>query len=430
MDPDAPAEVIAHAAKRYGGLDILVNNLGGPPPGDRLPHAGFLSRSDADWQAILEFNLLSAVRACRAALPLLLERGGGAIVNVASVVGRQPAPMNLDYGAAKAAMLNLTKGLSEEFGAAGVRVNSVSPGPTLTPWWTDAGGAADIVAGWTDSDADSVVSTLAPAQMQLTTGRFVEPQEIADAVALLASPRFGEHDRRRVGRRRRDAQGAVRPPRSRSGPRASRSGPPCARRARLQQGAELRLGPLAGAEQQQHVQVHPDRGGQVLRALREDRVDDEQAAVRRHRGADDGEDARAARRPSRAGRAEQVGVGAGRDGVEEVASTHPPARRGARARRRPLRRGRPAWRERSGGEDRREQDAAAAADVDQLVKPVKSYAATTAPASCSERPAIEAWNAASSAGCASRWAKKGAPCTRSKAVPPSRTASSRPSAAR
>jgi NAD(P)-dependent dehydrogenase (short-subunit alcohol dehydrogenase family) len=197
MDPDAPAAVIAHAARRYGGLDILVNNLGGPPPGDRLPHAGFLSRSDADWQGILEFNLLSAVRACRAALPLLLERGGGAIVNVASSVARQPAPMNLDYGAAKAGLLNLTKGLSEEFGAAGVRVNSVSPGPTLTPWWTDAGGAADIVAGWAGSDADSVLTTLAPAQMQLTTGRFVAPQEIADAVALrdavalLASPRSG-----------------------------------------------------------------------------------------------------------------------------------------------------------------------------------------------------------------------------------------------
>ena len=189
MDPAAPAEVIARAAEVYGGLDVLVNNVGGPPPGDRLPHAGFLSRDDADWRAILEFNLLSAVRACRAALPLLLERGSGSIVNVASVVGRQPAPMNLDYGAAKAAMLNLTKGLSEEFGAAGVRVNSVSPGPTLTPWWTDAGGAADIVAGWAGTDAGSVVSTLAPAQMQLTTGRFVTPQEIADAVALLASPR-------------------------------------------------------------------------------------------------------------------------------------------------------------------------------------------------------------------------------------------------
>ena len=189
MDPAAPAEVVAHAVERHGGVDVLVNNVGGPPPGDRLPHAGFLSRDDAHWHAILEFNLMTAVRFSRAALPILLERGGGTIVNVASVVGRQPAPMNLDYGAAKAAMLNLTKGLSEEFGAAGVRVNSVSPGPTLTPWWTDTGGAADIVAGWTGSDADGVITTLAPAQMQLTTGRFVTPQEIADAVALLASPR-------------------------------------------------------------------------------------------------------------------------------------------------------------------------------------------------------------------------------------------------
>src|SRR4051812_37449397 len=146
MDPCAPAAVVAHAVERHGGVDVLVNNVGGPPPGDRLPHAGFLSRDDAHWRDILDFNLMTAVRFCRAALPILLERGGGAIVNVASSVARQPAPMNLDYGAAKAALLNLTKGLSEEFGAAGVRVNTVSPGPTLTPWWTDAGGAADIVA--------------------------------------------------------------------------------------------------------------------------------------------------------------------------------------------------------------------------------------------------------------------------------------------
>jgi NAD(P)-dependent dehydrogenase (short-subunit alcohol dehydrogenase family) len=119
---------------------------------------------------------------------LLLE-SGGTIVNVTSVVARQPAPMNVDYGAAKAALLCLSKGLSEEFGAQGVRVNCVSPGPVRTPWWTDAGGAGDIVAGWTGSDSDTVVATLAPAQMQLTTGRFAEPREIADAVAFLASPR-------------------------------------------------------------------------------------------------------------------------------------------------------------------------------------------------------------------------------------------------
>jgi NAD(P)-dependent dehydrogenase (short-subunit alcohol dehydrogenase family) len=129
MDPDAPADVIARAVEAFGGLDILVNNAGGPPPGDRLPHAGFLSRSDADWRAIFEFNLFSAVRASRAALPLLLERGDGAIVNVSSGNARQPQSFNVDYSAAKAAMSNLTKALSEEFGPLGVRVNAVSPGP-------------------------------------------------------------------------------------------------------------------------------------------------------------------------------------------------------------------------------------------------------------------------------------------------------------
>jgi NAD(P)-dependent dehydrogenase (short-subunit alcohol dehydrogenase family) len=112
-----------------------------------------------------------------------------AIVNVVSAVARQPAPMNVDYSASKAAMLNLTKALSEEFGPRGVRVNSVSPGPTLTPWWTDAGGAGDIVGGWTGTDGDQVVATLAPEMMSLTTGRFATPREIADAVAFLASPR-------------------------------------------------------------------------------------------------------------------------------------------------------------------------------------------------------------------------------------------------
>jgi NAD(P)-dependent dehydrogenase (short-subunit alcohol dehydrogenase family) len=190
MDPDAPAEVIARAVETYGGVDILVNNAGGPPPGDRLPHGGFLNRDDEQWHGILEFNLMSAVRACRAALPLLLERGG-TIVNVVSAVARQPAAMNVDYSASKAALLNLSKALSEEFGPRGVRVNSVSPGPTLTPWWTDEGGAGDIVAGWTGAEAANVVATVAPELMQLTTGRFAEPQEIADAVVFLASPRSG-----------------------------------------------------------------------------------------------------------------------------------------------------------------------------------------------------------------------------------------------
>lgn len=189
MDPGAPADVVARAAEEFGGLDILVNNAGGPPPGTTLPRFGFLGLSDADWREMLEFNLLSAVRACRAALPLLLEREGGTIVNISSVHGVQPSAVNVDYGAAKAAMINLTKALSEEFGPQGVRVNGVCPGPVETPWWTDTGGALDVLAEQTGNDREAVLDKIAPEMMQLVTGRLIDPGEIAATVALLASPR-------------------------------------------------------------------------------------------------------------------------------------------------------------------------------------------------------------------------------------------------
>ncbi|MGH2532905.1 MAG: SDR family NAD(P)-dependent oxidoreductase [Thermomicrobiales bacterium] len=189
MDPDAPGEVMAHAVEAFGGLDILVNNAGGPPPGVKLPRFGFLTPTDDDWRVMFEFNLFATVRACRAAIPLLLERGGGAIVNISSGSARQPAPMNVDYGAAKAGIINLTKALSEEFGPRGIRVNTVSPGPVRTAWWTKEGGAADIIAAQAGADRESVMTKVAPEMMKLTTGRLVDPQEIADVVALLASPR-------------------------------------------------------------------------------------------------------------------------------------------------------------------------------------------------------------------------------------------------
>jgi NAD(P)-dependent dehydrogenase (short-subunit alcohol dehydrogenase family) len=190
-DPDAPANLVARAVDAFGALDILVNNAGGPPPGVLLPRFGFLGLSDQDWEAMLGFNLLSAVRACRAALPHLLGRAGSAIVNVSSGMALQPSAMNVDYVAAKAALIALTKALAEEFGPQGVRVNGVCPGPVRTPWWTDEGGAADIIAEQTSTDRHTVLEKLAPEMMQLHTGRLVDPQEIADAVLLLVSPRSG-----------------------------------------------------------------------------------------------------------------------------------------------------------------------------------------------------------------------------------------------
>jgi NAD(P)-dependent dehydrogenase (short-subunit alcohol dehydrogenase family) len=189
MDPDAPALVVARAVEEFGGLDILVNNAGGPPPGVTLPRGSFLDAADLHWQAMFEFNLFSAVRAVRAAIPMMLTRGGGSIINISSTVARQPSPINLDYCAAKAALNTAAKALSEEFAPQGIRVNTVSPGPVRTPWWTEEGGVADMFAAQAGADRDTVLDTIVPTSMQLTTGRMVEPQEIADAVVLLASPR-------------------------------------------------------------------------------------------------------------------------------------------------------------------------------------------------------------------------------------------------
>ncbi|MFC7590621.1 SDR family NAD(P)-dependent oxidoreductase [Nonomuraea antimicrobica] len=150
-----------------------------------------MTPDDADWRAMFEFNLFALVRTVRAAVPVMLERGGGAIVNVSSTMSRQPSALNVDYGAAKAAVTALGKSLSEEYGPRGIRVNTVSPGPVLTDWWTKDGGAAEVIAGMAGSDKDSVISQVAPEMMRLTTGRLVHPQEIADAVALLVSPRSG-----------------------------------------------------------------------------------------------------------------------------------------------------------------------------------------------------------------------------------------------
>jgi NAD(P)-dependent dehydrogenase (short-subunit alcohol dehydrogenase family) len=190
-DADAPAQLIARTVELFGGLDILVNNAGGPPPGVRLPRFGFLGLGDAEWREMLEFNLLSAVRACRAAIPHMVKQGGGTIVNVSSVMARQPSAINVDYAAAKAALSCLTKSLAEEFGPQGIRVNGISPGPVKTAWWTEEGGAADILAEHTATDRETVMGTLAPEMMQLTTGRLIDPKEIADAVLFLASPRSG-----------------------------------------------------------------------------------------------------------------------------------------------------------------------------------------------------------------------------------------------
>ncbi|MFB7677158.1 oxidoreductase [Kitasatospora purpeofusca] len=181
---DGPAAAVEEAVSVFGGLDILVNNVGAVRPRP----AGFLSVTDDDWIQGLTINLLAAVRTTRAALPHLIERGNASIVTVSSVNAFLPDPTIIEYCAAKAALTNFCKALSKEVGLRGVRVNTVSPGPVSTSLWLGDDGVAATVAKATGGDPEDIART---AAAQSATGRFSLPQEVADLVVLLAGDRTG-----------------------------------------------------------------------------------------------------------------------------------------------------------------------------------------------------------------------------------------------
>lgn len=182
--PTGPAELVAAAVAEHGGVDVLVNNVGGVRP--RVD--GFLATTDDDWEWTLAVNLLAPVRATRAALPHLLATGQGRIVTVSSVNARLPDPLVIDYSAAKGALSNFCKALSKEVGPQGVRVNCVSPGPVETSLWKGADGVAATVGRSRGVDPRDVAGG---AAAQAATGRFTLPSEVADLVLFLASRRSG-----------------------------------------------------------------------------------------------------------------------------------------------------------------------------------------------------------------------------------------------
>jgi NAD(P)-dependent dehydrogenase (short-subunit alcohol dehydrogenase family) len=179
---DGPAALVAAAVDAFGAVNILINNVGALRP--RLD--GFLAIGDDDWEWTLNINFLAAVRTTRAALPLLLRHATSSIVTVSSVNAFLPDPNVIDYSAAKAALTNFSKALSQEFGPRGVRVNTISPGPVQTDLWLGEQGVAATVSRAAGVHADDVVKQQAA---QGVTGRFTYPQEIADLAVLLASER-------------------------------------------------------------------------------------------------------------------------------------------------------------------------------------------------------------------------------------------------
>ena len=138
-------------------------------------------------------NFFTALRATRAALAPMVEQGGGAIVNVASVNAFfQPDAGTIDYGAAKAALVNLSKSLAQEFGPRGIRVNCVSPGPVSTELWLgDHGVAATVAEGDRRRRRHGARERSSPSIGGFATGRFTTPEEVATLVTLLASERLG-----------------------------------------------------------------------------------------------------------------------------------------------------------------------------------------------------------------------------------------------
>jgi len=184
---EGPAQLVSRAVELHGKVDVLINNVGAV----RLRLEGFLGTSDEEFAWGMNMNFYSALRTMRAAITQMLKQAGGSIVSVASVNAFfQPDAGTIDYGAAKAALVNLSKSLSQEFGPRGIRVNCVSPGPVVTDLWFGAGGVADTVAKATGKDADSARDQVVASIGGFATGRFTTPEEVATLVVMLASGRI------------------------------------------------------------------------------------------------------------------------------------------------------------------------------------------------------------------------------------------------
>ncbi|HET9711609.1 MAG TPA: SDR family oxidoreductase, partial [Pyrinomonadaceae bacterium] len=168
---------------RFGGLDILIHNVGG----SAARGGGALALSDDDWQQAFDMNLFAAVRLDRAFLPQMLKQGSGVIIHISSIQRTLPLyDSTLAYAAAKAALTNYSKGLSKEVSPKGVRVNSVAPGYTETD---AAVGMVNEIAERTGVSTDAARQRIMDSLGGIPLGRPNRPEEVAELVAFLASDR-------------------------------------------------------------------------------------------------------------------------------------------------------------------------------------------------------------------------------------------------
>src|SRR5215211_1928870 len=163
--------VITRAVETFGGLDVLVNNVG------KAAGSDLLGTTDAEWQAAFDDTLFPAIRASRLAVPHMKQRGGGAIVMIASIYGRESGG-RMTYNAVKAAEISLAKSLAQQLAPMNIRVNSVAPGSILFP-----GGS------WHKRQQADPAGMAEFIKRELPFGRFGRPEEVGAVVAFLASVR-------------------------------------------------------------------------------------------------------------------------------------------------------------------------------------------------------------------------------------------------
>ncbi|TXS40451.1 SDR family oxidoreductase [Streptomyces sp. uw30] len=181
--PEGAATVVEEALRRVGGIDILVNNLGG----SQAPSGGYAVLEEDDWAMELNVNLLAAVRLDRGLLPGMIEAGRGVIIHVSSIQRRMPLwNGTLAYAAAKAALTTYSKGLANEVAPHGVRVNTVAPGFVRTT------AADELVARIAENAGiahEAALKQLMDSLGGIPLGRPNGPEEVAELIAFLASDR-------------------------------------------------------------------------------------------------------------------------------------------------------------------------------------------------------------------------------------------------
>jgi 3-oxoacyl-[acyl-carrier protein] reductase len=178
---DAGARMLAACEERFGALDVLVNNAGAASwrDLDEVP--------DEDWRAQYELNVMAPLRAMRAAIPPMVERGWGRVVNVCSTAGKRPSAAMAEYSVAKAAELSLSRLFADRYAKTGVLVNAIAPGPVEAEMWMEPGGLLDQSRAL--SEAGSREEALAEAGSKRPIGRLAQPAEIAATIVFLCSER-------------------------------------------------------------------------------------------------------------------------------------------------------------------------------------------------------------------------------------------------